>query len=456
MVLIPCLDFIHLNFEVNLEAFYLHQKPIDAYGLRLTIIYIFTLMKRHFTNIKKLVQVRGPNVNLLKGKSMAELPCIENAFLSIEDDKITDYGPMAEFNHDSVEECIDLTGKLVLPTWADSHTHLVFAGSREGEFKDRIQGLTYQEIAQKGGGILNSAKKLQETPKEELLDQAIKRLDRLIKLGTGAIEIKSGYGLTHDAEVKMLEVIKQLKDLSPIPIKVTYLAAHALPAEYKNHKSAYIEKIIKHTLPYVANYNLADYIDVFCEKGYFDVADTEKILKAAKPFGLKPKIHVNQFNALGGVQKAVDYHALSVDHLEELNNDDLNALKSSETIAVGLPGCSFFLGIPYTPARQIIDYDLAFALASDFNPGSSPSGNMNFILALACIKMNLLPEEAINAMTLNAAYAMEMSHNLGSITKGKLANFIITKTISDYTYLPYAFGENHIAQVWINGKAYTS
>lgn len=413
-------------------------------------------MKKHFINIKKLVQVRTSNEKLLKGKDMANMPCIENAFLSIEDDTILDYGPMADFNPTTTEECMDLTGKLLLPTWIDSHTHLVFAGTREGEFKDRIKGLSYQEIAEKGGGILNSAKKLQETSAEELLDQAVKRLDRLIKLGTGAIEIKSGYGLTHDAEIKMLKVIKQLKDLSPIPIKVTYLAAHALPAEYKSDKCAYIEKVVQQTLPYVANYNLADYVDVFCEKGYFDLEDTEQILKAAKPFGLKPKVHVNQFNAFGGVQKAVEYHALSVDHLEELQEDDLTALKNSETIAVGLPGCSFFLNIPYTPARQIIDYNLPFALASDFNPGSSPSGNMNFVLALACIKMNLLPEEAINAMTINAAYAMEVSRDLGSITKGKLANFIITNKISDYTYMPYAFGENTIEQVWINGKPYKS
>lgn len=411
-------------------------------------------MKRHFINIKKLVQVRDRNVNLVKGKNMVDLPCIENAFLSIENDTIINYGKMTDFNSDATEDCIDLRGKLVLPTWIDSHTHLVFAGTREGEFKDRIKGLSYQEIAEKGGGILNSAKKLNDTPSEELLDQAVKRLDRLIKLGTGAIEIKSGYGLTHDNEIKMLEVIRQLKELSPIPIKVSYLAAHAIPAEYKNNKSAYLEKVIKHTLPFVANYNLADYIDVFCEKGYFDLQDTERILKAAKPFGLKPKIHVNQFNAFGGVKKAIEYHALSVDHLEELNDDDLIALKSSETMPVGLPGCSFFLSIPYTPARRIIDYGLPFALASDYNPGSCPSGNMNFVLALACIKMNLLPEEAINAMTINAASAMEVSRKLGSITKGKLANFIITKDISDYTYLPYGFGENHIEQVWINGKPY--
>jgi len=413
-------------------------------------------MKQHFINIKKLVQVRAGNVKLVKGKDMANLPCIENAFLSIENNIISDYGPMTDFDLETTEECIDLTGKLLLPTWVDSHTHLVFAGTRETEFKDRIQGLTYQEIAEKGGGILNSAKKLRITSSEELLDQAIKRLDRLIKLGTGAIEIKSGYGLTHDAEIKMLKVIKQLKDLSPIPIKVTYLAAHALPTEHKSDKSGYIDKVIKHTLPYVANYNLADYIDVFCEKGYFDLEDTERVLKAAQPFGLKPKIHVNQFNAIGGVKKAVEHNALSVDHLEEFNEMDLMALQGSETMPVGLPGCSFFLSIPYTPARQIIDHNLPFALASDFNPGSSPSGNMNFVLSLACVKMNLLPEEAINAMTVNAAYAMDVSKQLGSITKGKLANFIITNDISDYTYLPYAFGKNHIKQVWINGKPYTT
>lgn len=413
-------------------------------------------MKTHFVNIKKLVQTRTSNEKVIKGKKMSELPCIENAYMSIEDDTISDFGSMIDFKTENQQECIDLSGKLVLPTWVDSHTHLVFAGTREEEFKDKIKGLTYQQIAERGGGILNSARKLQNTSPEILLDQAIKRLDQLIKLGTGAIEIKSGYGLTHDAEIKMLKVIKQLKDLSPIPIKVTYLAAHALPPEFKNKKSAYIDRIISHTLPYVANYNLAEYIDVFCEKGYFDLDDTERILKAAKPFGLKPKVHVNQFNSFGGVKKAIEYDALTVDHLEELSHDDISALKLSDTIPVGLPGCSFYLGIPYTPAREIIDNDLAFSLASDYNPGSSPSGNMNFVLALACIKMKMLPEEAINAITLNAANAIQLEGKLGSITKGKLANFIITNKISDYTYLPYAFGENNIDQIWINGKLYTS
>ncbi|NBC57426.1 MAG: imidazolonepropionase, partial [Bacteroidetes bacterium] len=334
--------------------------------------------------------------------------------------------------------------------------HLVYAGTREDEFKDRIKGLSYQEIAEKGGGILNSAEKLQNASKDELFDQSFKRLQNLIQLGTGAIEIKSGYGLTHEGEIKMLEVIQKLKHHSPIPVKATYLAAHALPIAYKNNKRAYIDEIINKTLPEVVKRNLADYVDVFCEKGYFDLADTERILKAAKALGLKAKIHVNQFNAFGGVQKAVDFDAVSVDHLEELIEDDISALQASKTLPVALPGCSFFLGIPYTAARKLIDNNLALTLASDYNPGSAPSGNMNFIVALACIKMNMTPEEAINAATLNAAHAIELSDTLGSICKGKKANFMITKPINSFSFIPYAFGENHIEQVWINGKNITS
>ncbi|MGX1024140.1 imidazolonepropionase [Psychroflexus sp. MBR-150] len=409
-------------------------------------------MKTHFTHIKNLLQIRKPNDNLTSGKAMSYLPQLENAYLSIENEHITDYGLMSEFKANKSDRCIDVSGQIILPTWVDSHTHLVYAGTRESEFKDRIQGLSYQEIANKGGGILNSANKLQNTSEEDLFQQAFARLQNLIKLGTGAIEIKSGYGLTHDAEIKMLKVIQKLKRHSPIPIKVTYLAAHALPLEFKDNKTAYIDGIIHKTLPEVAKQNLADYVDVFCEKGYFDLVDTERILKAAKEFGLQAKIHVNQFNAFGGVQKAVEFDALSVDHLEELTKDDIKALQNSQTLPVALPGCSFFLGIPYTPARQIIDSDLPLALASDFNPGSAPSGNMNFVVALACIKMNMLPEEAINAATLNAAAAVEMSASLGSITIGKKANFIITKPINSYNFIPYSFGENHIEQVWINGQ----
>lgn len=413
-------------------------------------------MKTHFINIKNLLQVRQSDEYIVKGQQMSHLPQIENAFLSIEDHSIIDYGQMINFNPHDEDKCIDVSGKIIFPTWVDSHTHIVYAGTREDEFKDRIQGLTYQEIASKGGGILNSAKKLEQSSKEELYEQALKRLESLIKLGTGAIEIKSGYGLSHDAEIKMLEVIQKLKAQSPIPIKATYLAAHAIPVAYKNNKTAYIDEIINKTLPEVAKRGLADYVDVFCEKDYFDLVDTERILKAAKEFGLKSKIHVNQFNAFGGVQKAVDFDALSVDHLEVLTKEDLNALKSSDTLPVALPGCSFFIGIPYTPARQIIDSNLPLVLASDYNPGSAPSGNMNFVVALACIKMNMRPEEAINASTLNAAAAVEMSSSVGSITIGKKANFIISKHINSYSFMPYSFGENHIEQVWINGKNISS
>ncbi len=411
-------------------------------------------MKTHFINIKNLLQIRQPNDNLASGKSMSHLPQLDNAYLSIENENIVGYGSMSDYKPNATDKSIDVSGQIILPTWIDSHTHLVYAGTRESEFKDRIQGLSYQEIAEKGGGILNSAYKLQNTSEEDLFQQAFARLQNLIKLGTGAIEIKSGYGLTHEAEIKMLKVIQKLKRYSPIPIKVTYLAAHALPIEFKNNKTAYIDEIINITLPEVAKQNLADYVDVFCEKGYFDLVDTERILKAAKTFGLKAKVHVNQFNAFGGVQKAVEFNALSVDHLEELTKDDIKALQVSQTLPVALPGCSFFLNIPYTPARQIIDSNLPLVLASDFNPGSAPNGNMNFVVALACIKMNMLPEEAINAATLNAAAALEMSASLGSITIGKKANFIITKPINSYSFIPYSFGENHIEQVWINGKKF--
>lgn len=411
-------------------------------------------MKTHFTNIKSLVQVRDAKIELVKGKDMAILPCIENAYLSIEHDQIVDFGEMNTFNSNTDDKIIDLSGKLVLPTWVDSHTHLVFAGTRETEFTDRIKGLSYQEIAERGGGILNSAEKLEHANEDELYDQALERLNQLIALGTGAIEIKSGYGLQHDAELKMLRIIQRLKENAPIPIKATYLAAHALPQNYKNKKTEYVTSIIEKTLPQVAEQNLAEYIDVFCEKGYFDLNDTDRILKSAKSYGLKPKVHVNQFNAFGGVKVSVDNNALSVDHLEVLTEEDITHLKNAETLPVALPGCSFFLNIPYTPGRELIKNGLPLTLASDYNPGSTPNGNMNFILALACIKMKLLPEEAINAMTLNAAAAVELSHKVGSITKGKLANFIITKPISSYNYLPYSYGENCIEEVWINGKKF--
>ncbi len=409
-------------------------------------------MKLLFTNIKELLQVRETSVSKLSGKEMNILPTIKNAWLLLEDDKISDFGKMKNLPEISADKTIDLTGKMVLPTWCDSHTHIVYAGNREQEFSQRISGLSYEEIANNGGGILNSAKTLQNSSEEDLYAQSAKRLEEVMQLGTGAVEIKSGYGLTKDAELKMLRVIKKLKQNYNLPIKATFLGAHALPLDYKNKKEEYINYVIDEILPAVAEENLAEYIDIFCEQGYFTVEDTNKLLKAAAKFNLRPKIHVNQFNAIGGVQAGVENDALSVDHLEEMRAEDVESLKGSQTMPVALPGCSLFLGIPYTPARMIIDAGLPLALATDFNPGSAPSGNMNLVVSLACVKMKMTPEEAINAATINGAYAMDLSEKVGSITKGKLANLIITKPIPSYTYLPYAFGSNAIEAVYLNGE----
>lgn len=403
-------------------------------------------------NIKELLQVREPNVLKVSGKDMKVLPKLENAYLLIEDDTITDFGSMDDIHEFSADQVIDASDKIVLPAWCDSHTHTVFAGHREQEFVDRINGLSYEDIANRGGGILNSAARLNAVSETELYDQSIIRVKQVMKLGTGALEIKSGYGLSLDAELKMLRVIKRIKQKFPIKVKATFLGAHALPSIYKDNKDAYVDLVVNTILPQVVKERLADYIDVFCEKGYFSLDDTERILKAGKKYGLAAKIHVNQFNAFGGVALAVKYDALSVDHLEELNPEDINALQESKTIAVALPSCSYFLSIPYTPARQIIDAGLPIALASDYNPGSTPSGNMNFVVSTACIKMKMTPEEAINAATINGAYAMGISNMYGSITKGKKANLIITKAVPSYNYLPYAFGDNHIDSVIINGK----
>lgn len=408
-------------------------------------------MTQLFINIKELIQVRDLEFLKISGTAMKVLPTLKNAFLLVEDNTIIDYGLMQNAPN-SIDNIIDCNGKMILPTWVDSHTHIVFAGNREQEFVDRIKGLTYEEIANKGGGILNSAKKLQETSFEDLYQQSAKRLEEVMTLGTGAIEIKSGYGLTVDSEIKMLSVIKKLKENYSIPIKSTFLGAHALPTEFKNNKQGYIDLIIQEMLPKITKENLVDFIDIFCEKGYFTVEDTEQILEAAKKYGLRSKIHVNQFNSIGGIKIATKHNGLSVDHLEILNDDDLHYLKNSETMPVALPSCSFFLGIPYTPARKIIDNGLPLALASDYNPGSTPSGNMNFVVAAACIKMKLTPEEAINAATINGAYALNISNKVGSITRGKLANFIITKEIPSYGFIPYSFGSNLIDSVFINGQ----
>ncbi|WP_179338894.1 imidazolonepropionase [Winogradskyella ludwigii] len=404
------------------------------------------------TNIKQLIQVHDYNTTIIKGSDMKKLPIIENAYLYIENDTIIEFGDMNDCEGFDAETIIDATGKLVLPSWCDSHTHIVYAGDRTSEFVDRINGLSYAEIANKGGGILNSAKTLQETSEEELFEQSIKRLNQLIAMGTGAVEIKTGYGLTVEAELKMLRVIKRMKQESLAIIIPTLLAAHAIPEEFKTKKEDYINYITEELIPKAAALHITNYIDVFCEEGYFDIKDTEAILEAGEKFNLRPKIHVNQFNILGGIALGVKHNALSVDHLEELNDDDIEALKGSDTIAVALPGCSYFLSIPYTQARKIIDAGLPLAIATDYNPGSSPSGNMNFVVSAACVKLRLTPEEAINAATVNGAYAMGISNMYGSITRGKKANLIITKPMDHYSEIPYAFAHNPVEQVIINGR----
>ena len=409
-------------------------------------------MQTLLINIKELLQVRESTLEKVCGSEMASLPTIKNAFLLINNDVIEDFGPMPDCPKLEYDITIDATGKTILPTWCDSHTHIVYVGNREQEFVDRINGLSYEEIAKKGGGILNSAKQLNEATEDELYQQSKKRVEEIIKQGTGAVEIKSGYGLTTAGELKMLRVIKKLADNYPIQIKATFLGAHAFPKDFKDNHSGYIDLLINEMLPQISNENLADFIDVFCETGYFSTEETTRILEAGKKYGLRAKIHVNQFTAINGIEVGVKFDALSVDHLEIVTDHDIEILKNSATIAVALPSCSYFLSIPYTPARELITAGLPIALASDYNPGSSPSGNMNFVVATACIKMKLTPEEAINAATLNGAYAMGISHSHGSITKGKKANLIITKPLNSYYEMAYYFGSNLIDQVMLNGK----
>ena len=404
-----------------------------------------------FKNIKELIQVRQEPISFVSGKAMNVLPTVKNAFLVVENGLIADFGSMDNCPSNSYDKVIDTTGKMILPSWCDSHTHIVYAGNREREFVDRINGLSYEEIANNGGGILNSAKKLQETSEDDLYAQSSKRLEEIIQLGTGAVEIKSGYGLTTDSELKMLRVVKRLKENYSIPIKATFLGAHAVPTNFKNNKEGYLQLLVDEIIPKVAEKNLAEYIDVFCETGYFTVADTEMILQAGKKHNLIPKIHVNQFTAIGGVQAGIKYDALSVDHLEEMREEDITALQDTKTMPVALPSCSYFLSIPYTPARKMIDTGLPLALATDYNPGSTPSGNMNFVVATACIKMKMTPEESINAATINGAYAMGLENEVGSITKGKRANFMITKPINSYNFIPYSFGNQQIENVYLNG-----
>jgi imidazolonepropionase len=409
-------------------------------------------MRTLYSNIKQILQIEHihEEKKIVKGIDMKTLPTIEHAFLLVEDGLIADFGEMNALPNDLVvDKTIDCTGKIILPTWVDSHTHLVYSHSREHEFVDRINGLTYEEIAQRGGGILNSAKRMTEINENDLYEISKIRLDETIALGTGAIEIKSGYGLSTEGELKMLRVIKRLKENSNIDIKASFLAAHTYPLAYRENHAAYIQLIIEEMLPLVAKENLADYMDVFCEKGFFSPDETDQLLEAGYKYGLKPKIHANQLYNSGGVQVGVKHHAISVDHLETMDDEEVNCLLNSNTIPTLLPGAAFFLAMHYQPARKLIDAGLPVAIASDYNPGSCPSANMNFILSLACTQMKMTPEEAINACTINGAAALELTHALGSIKIGKKANFILTKPISSYALLPYYYGNNLIDEVVI-------
>jgi len=434
------MDYFFIKLRVLIISIYFYSN-----------FYTF-FMQTLFINIKELLQIRDNSIRKVAGLAMQELPIIQNAYLLIENDLIIDFGKMEACPTKSFDKIIDASGKVILPAWCDSHTHLVYAGNRVQEFVDRINGLTYEEIANRGGGILNSAKKLNETKEDTIYQASELRLQEVMKLGTGAIEIKSGYGLTVEGELKMLRIIKRLATNYPIKIKATFLGAHAFPSEFKENHAAYLDLIINEMLPKIAEEKLADYIDAFLETGYFSVEETERIMVAGKKYGLIPKIHVNQFTAIGGIAACVKHGALSVDHLEIVTEEDIEVLKNSITMPVALPSCSYFISIPYTPARKMIAAGLPLALATDYNPGTTPSGNMNFVVATACIKMKMTPEEAINAATINGAYAMGISETHGSITKGKKANLIITKPIYSFYQLPYEFGSNLIEEVMIEGK----
>ena len=410
-------------------------------------------MKTFLINIKQLAGIQEDISKLkLKGKEMGVLTTLENAYLEIENGLISGFGEMRSLPNTDNSKIEDCSGKVVLPAWCDSHTHLVFAGTRETEFVDRINGLTYEEVAARGGGIINSAKRLQTATEEELYQAAWTRLEEIKSMGTGAVEIKSGYGLSFDAELKILRVIKRLKAESDLTIKATFLGAHAVPPEFKGNKDGYLDMLINEVLPVIKEENLADYIDIFCETNYFTVADAERIMEAGASIGLQSKIHVNQFTSIGGIQAGIKHKALSLDHLEVMTDEDIEDLHKSETMPTALPSCSFFLKIPFAPVRKMIDQGLAIALATDYNPGSTPSGKIQFVISLACIYQRLTPEEAINAVTMNSAYAMGISDTHGSITVGKKANLIITKEISSYNYIPYAFGGNHVERVILGGK----
>ncbi len=409
-------------------------------------------MRTLIKNIKELVQVeRQPKLRVC-GKDMAQMETIKNAYLIIEDDKFAAFGPMSELKEQNADTVIDATGRMVLPSFCDSHTHLVYAGSREIEYIDKIRGLSYEEIAKRGGGILNSAKRVQEASEEQLYEDAMKRLEQMISFGTGAVEIKSGYGMTTEAEMKMLRVIRRLKETSPLTIKATLLGAHGIPMEYRGRQEAFVDLVINEMIPQAAAEGLADYIDVFTDQGFFTVEDTDRMLDAGAKYGLRAKIHANELAYSGGIQCAVRHNALSCDHLEYTGDAEIEALLGSETMPTVLPGAAFFLNMVHAPVRKMMDAGLPVAMASDCNPGSSPSCNMQLILSFACVNYRMLPEEAINATTINSGYAMGVSDMLGSIAVGKKANFYITTPIPTYEYLPYAYGENKVSRTFLNGK----
>ena len=417
-------------------------------------------MKTLILNIKQLVQTELSPRKWVAGKDMARLGILENAYLLVEEDKIAGFGKMEDLNRevvyaggDIVKE-IDATGRLVMPSYCDSHTHLVYAGSREIEYIDKIRGLSYEEIAKRGGGILNSCERIRKASEEELFDAAYDRIQEIAGFGTGAVEIKSGYGLDTESELKMLRVIRRLKAETPLLIKSTFLGAHAVPLEYKGRQTEYVDLIINEMIPMVAAEELADYIDVFCDKGFFTVEDTDRMLNAGMKYGLRAKIHANELDYSGGVQVGVKYNAISVDHLECMGEEEIACLLESETMPTVLPGAAFFLNMPYSPVRKMIQAGLPVALASDYNPGSSPSGNMKFIMSLGCINYKMLPEEVINAPTLNSAYAMGVEEEAGSIAVGKLANFYITTPISGIEYLPYAYTADLIEAIFLKGEQY--
>lgn len=416
-------------------------------------------MRIFIKNIKGLINVREELASPLAGAEMNDLPVLSNSYLVVANGKIVDFGEMDEFSSEqlsavesSVNKVIDASNKYVFPSYCDSHTHLIYAGSRETEFMDKIRGLSYQEIARRGGGILNSVERLHITSEEDLFTQALSRVDEIIHFGTGAVEIKSGYGLTLEDEIKMLRVAKRIEKETPLTVKTTFLGAHAIPARYKGDKEGYVNEIINEMIPVIASEELAEYVDIFVEEGFFDVQDAERIFTAAMKYGLRPKVHANQMSFSGGVQVGVKYNAISVDHLEFTGENEFEVLKNSDTIATMLPGATFFMEMDFAPARQMLDYGLSLAIASNYNPGSCPSGDMKYMMALACLKMKLTPEEVINAATINGAFAMNLDDQLGSITIGKKANLFITKEIPSYEYLPYAFTSPLIDTIILNGK----